>query len=382
MNAPEALERRRTLHRRVVSAVFALCLLAPLVGSIGGWGGDVAALEYRTPAPLPGFPSSAAALEAFPSALDAYLEDHFGFRSRLVALNSRLHLAFGVSASPKFMVGKDGWMFDRWPLEQYRGTERFASKDLEDWVRRMKRHDRFLASRGIRMLIMVVPGKLAIYSDYVPDWVNVVEPEGRYQQLVARLAGEPELELLDLRAPLLEARRHQRVYHKTDDHWNQLGAYVAYAALVDKLRDQYPDLPLRSLDWFTLKWEWKPSGAIAQRLGIADLMPEEVPELRPRSASHVIRTRWPNGRPATSYEQLVAVSVIDSDLPEQPSIVFVRDSFATDIARFAQESFRRTGLVHHGYGAVLGFPRKEVLSLEPDVVVFELLEAGLEWKLH
>jgi hypothetical protein len=78
-------------------------------------------------------------------------------------------------------------------------------------------------------------------------------------------------------------------------------------------------------------------------------------------------------------DALHSTQVIESDLPDQPTILFLRDSFATDLAHFTQESFRRTILAHHGYG---GFRRNLILRYEPDIVVYEMIERGLAWKLH
>jgi len=57
----------------------------------------------------------------------------------------------------------------------------------------------------------------------------------------------------------------------------------------------------------------------------------------------------------------------------------VRDSFSTDLSLFARESFRRTILVHHGYG---GFRQRTIMKYQPDIVVYEMIERGLSWKLR
>ena len=60
------------------------------------------------------------------------------------------------------------------------------------------------------------------------------------------------------------------------------------------------------------------------------------------------------------------------------SVVFLRDSFSTDLAVFAKETFHSTVLLHHWFGH---FREDEVLRYKPDVVVYELLERGLAWEL-
>lgn len=380
MSTLESSPTPRSLDRIAILVAFAIGLLAPLAGLIAGFHGDVAALEYRIPASLPAVPRNKEQLRAFPAEMDAFLADHFGFRSQLLALNSRLHVAIGVSPAPIFMLGKQGWFFHRATdrvLDQYRGIDRFSPTELESWIRTVEERQYWLAERGIRLLIAIAPTKHEIYPEYVPDWANVVNREGRYEQLVARLAEGSPLELVDLHEPLRKAKLQHRVYHKTDGHWNELGAHVAYTAIVERARASHPQIPLRSLDWFDIDWVLEPVGVMTRRLNIAESTPEELPRLRPRSGSHWVRSLWPDGIPDGTIDELHATQVIESDLPSQPTVVFVRDSFATDLARFAQESFRRTVLIHHGYG---GFRRDLILRHDPDIVVYELLERGLAWE--
>jgi len=385
MSATESIQPMtwsEKIGQLAILAVFAIGLLVPAIGMVMGRGGDVVAVELRLPASLPGIPGRIEDLETFPSRMDAFLDDHFGFRSELLGLNSRLHVAMGVSSAPMFLIGKDGWFFHRTMggvLEQYRGVDRFSASELERWVRTMERNQRWLAARGVRMLIAIAPNKHAIYSEYMPEWANVVNEEGRYEQILARLAEGSSLEMVDLHTPLRKAKRQNRVYHKYDGHWNDLGAHVAYTAIIERIQESHPNVPLRSLDDFKLDWHEKPWGSMTKRLNIAEEMPEEMPRLRLKSASKVTGRAWPDGVPTGLMDLMHLTQVIESDLPDQPRVVFVRDSFATSISRFAQESFQRTALIHNGYG---GFRRGLVMSQDPDIVVYELTERGLSWKLR
>jgi len=385
MSATESIQlvpRFQKVGQVMTLLVFAMGILPASIGMITGYRGDVVAIELRTAAAMPGIPSSIDQLESFPAAMDAFLDDQFGFRSQLLGLNSRLHVAIGVSPTPKFLIGKDGWFFHRTldgVLDQYRGIDRFTPEELEAWVQTMERNQRWLAEHGIRMLIAIAPNKHSIYPEFLPDWVQVVNEKGRYVQILDRLAAGSPLEIVDLHTALREAKEQYRVYQKNDGHWNDLGAHVAYAAIVERIRESFPDTPLRSLDWFKIEWVKEPSGSMTLRLNMAEVVPEDLPRIRLKSASFVTRRDWPDGRPADLMEMLHFTQVIESDLPEQPVVLFIRDSFATSISRFAQESFRRTALVHHGYG---GFRRELILRQQPDIVVYEITERGLSWELR
>jgi hypothetical protein len=243
----------------------------------------------------------------------------------------------------------------------------------------MEANQRWLADRGVRLLIAIAPSKPSIYPEFLPDWANVVDEDRRYRQLMRRVAQGSSLEFVDLETPLLAAKERFRVYHKTDGHWNELGAYVAYAAIVERIRETRPEVPLRPLDAFDVDWVREPSGRITSRLNIAEFRWEELPHLHPKEGSHELRELWPEGHPEGVLDSLHATSIIDSDLPGLPTIVLVRDSFATDLALFMRESFRRTVLIHHRYG---GFRLGLVMQYQPEVVVYEIVERGLVWKLR
>jgi alginate O-acetyltransferase complex protein AlgJ len=213
------------------------------VGSLVDVGSDAARIELRRPARLPSLPDSWESLRELPDRVDAYLDDAFGFRAQLVTANSLLHLAIGVSGSSRYVVGRDGWFFHRSAddvLEQYRGTDTFKSDEVDRWIETMQGREAWLAQRGIDFLVVIAPIKQAIYPEFLPEWVNVVGPT-RYQQLRARADGL-SFDVLDLHEPLRTAKQldEDRLYFKTDGHWNDLGAFVGYQEIARWIRARHP----------------------------------------------------------------------------------------------------------------------------------------------
>jgi len=67
-------------------------------------------------------------LRDFTKATDAYIDDHFGLRDRLVHWNSRLRYRLGASSTPKVVIGSDGWLFYAGEkiIEQHTGEDVFT----------------------------------------------------------------------------------------------------------------------------------------------------------------------------------------------------------------------------------------------------------------
>jgi hypothetical protein len=143
--------------------------------------------------------------------------------------------------------------------------------------------------------------------------------------------------VLDLRPALEEAKRAERVYHVTDTHWNDRGAFAAYRAIVAALGpgSAGPPLPRAAC---AARSVTTPGWDLARILGLANTMSEENLTLVPRAArlARIVEPAQPNAY----YEDARIVSVHpDVRLPR--AVVF-RDSFGSALVPFLSQQFSRT----------------------------------------
>ena len=118
----------------LIVALFFGLILAPAATQLAQLGA-APGQENRILAPPPqwvGFRR----LRDFTKATDAYIDDHFGLRDRLVHWNSRLRYRLGASSTPKVVIGSDGWLFYAGEkiIEQHTGEDVFSPAELERWV--------------------------------------------------------------------------------------------------------------------------------------------------------------------------------------------------------------------------------------------------------
>jgi hypothetical protein len=79
------------------------------------------------------------------------------------------------------------------------------------------------------------------------------------------------------------AKRRVRIYDATGTHWNDVGAYAAYAAIMGRVGAWFPvEKPLPE-SAFEFAWKMWPGGDLAALLGLERQMPEVVPFAKPRS---------------------------------------------------------------------------------------------------
>ena len=188
---------------------------------------------------------SSIALGEYPKKLEAYFNDQFGFRKRLIHwLNLVKVTGLRMSPSPKIILGKKGWLIDGYiDLPYFRGAGAAHARAARKLAARLRVERRdWLAARGIPYLVVVSPNKDTIYPEFMPSSYNRVHAQSRLDQFMAHLKAHSNLAIVDLRQPLLKAKSREQVYYRTDTHWNNRGAYVGYAKIIEALSAWYPQL--------------------------------------------------------------------------------------------------------------------------------------------
>ena len=198
------------------------------------------------PWPAPAFST------AFPPAFEQAFADRFGGRDALIRLHhASLLQVFGVSGLAKVMPGRDGWYYwlgeDGLSLDRnYRGTASFTQAASDATVRELLRRRDWLAALGIGYVVAVVPEKFTIYPEFLPAWVKKSELKSPYDRVADSLRTHDRLAFIDLRPSLRAAKERDRVYFKTDSHWNFNGATVGYEAIMHEVLRVLPPDRLRS----------------------------------------------------------------------------------------------------------------------------------------
>jgi hypothetical protein len=346
--------------------IFFLAALAlPVVGLALGFDPGRAHKENRVLAPFPPVSLKRHVLGSFPEKFRAYFEDHFGFRNMLIEWQAKVKVKWlGVSSSKRVILGKDGWLFQP-PydnsLEWYRGPRPLTVAELAQWQRVLKARRDWLAERGIRYIFVIAPEKHTIYPEYVPEAFRRMQEVSRLEQLVRYMKEHSDVEILDLRQPLMEAKGRERLYHRTDSHWNEYGAFIGYQAIAAELMKASAQIqPLAESD-FELVREQKKEMDLAAQLGLDDVLSEENLRMRPRRASLEFRLN-----PDIKYV------VSDGKETRLPRVVMFRDSFANNLIPFLDHHFSRAVYVWN-YGLDTALIETE----RPQFVIQEVVERYL-----
>jgi hypothetical protein len=355
----------RTVARVLVSA-FVVIVWLPLAANIAGVDGADPGAENRELAPFPSLEATSSSIAAFPSRLDTWFEDHFGFRARLVRWHGQLrYRLLHVSPTKDVVRGKDGWLFygGDYGLEDYVAELPLPSGEVANWRDAVVRARDWLRSHGIAYVFTIAPDKHVIYPEQFPDTVRPAGTRRRMDQVLSGIADTGVS--VDVRPALLAAKPRERLYHRTDTHWNARGAYVAYREIIDAVRRQAPDVgAARRRSDFEDTSRYTEGLDLAGMMGLKDVLREEELGLLP-VPSRRARVVEPEGADPTAEEGRLVTEIAGSTLPR--AVVF-RDSFGSALVPFLSEHFSRTVYLWQN-----DFTPDAVLRERPDVVIQEIV---------
>ncbi len=323
---------------RMIVVIFLTALSLPLTGMVLNLDRDGPSGENRTLAAWPQLRWDAASLRALPEQLTRYFEDHFAFRVRLVRWQATLRLrALGVSPSSSVIKGRAGWLFyaGDGAMEDYAEAPPFTDTELEHWRHTLQDISDWLDAQGIVYLFVIAPDKHVIYPEYMPDTIRRAAIS-RIDQLVSELSQHSTVRVVDLRPPLLAAKSSERLYHRTDTHWNDRGAFVGYQSIVHALTEEIPALRPASRSAFEPRAMASAGLDLAGMLGLTDVLHEEDLVLVPRhpATARIVEPEHPN-------RKLVHARIVTEAPNRGPRAVVFMDSFGPGLVPFLSEDFSR-----------------------------------------
>lgn len=362
------------LHRSLNTLLITFFLLGiglPGASLLVGTRADDGLGEKRTLAALPAAPVDPDALKRYPRRFEAYFADHFGFRTTLVRSYNEVFGRWLRWGDEDVVFGKNGWLYYRDTALRYRRAAPFDDQTLDAWVRTLQRRRDWLRDRGIEYVFAVSPNKDTIYPEFLPDHLAHHEGESRLDQLLRALRERTDVTIVDLRGPMLEAKpSFERLYHPADTHWNDFGAYVGYAALMQALTHQIEVGGPTPLEAFQRRSV--PSlRDLANMLGLPEDYPSESIALSLPGARSVVHDE-PRYRDNPFAPPQAPARVGEIADPSLPRAVVFRDSFGDPLIPLLSEHFSR--IVYIWSEQVDG----SIIEAEhPDVVISAMNERKL-----
>ncbi len=356
---------------KLLAPVFAGLLILPLIDQGLGLSGQFSNTENRTASQAPRlhFPHVTTFIKQF----DQYYKENFGWRNALFYGYSRWKLnILGESPLPeKVVVGKNGWFYlgnsyNR-VMDQHRGLLPLSTDSARYIAQHLNQRQTELARQNSKLYVLIAPDSHTIYPENMPDHLQLASGATRLD-LLGKAVKNTTVPFIDLRDTLLMAKREQFVYHQTDTHWNDIGSMIGSATLLNRIHQDYPDLPLLRLNDFRIE---------KQRGGGGDLVTMLTMQQERKDKVFYAVTPNPQARTTQTASVPNPVSGFASSRFRgngTGKLLFIGDSFSHSMMPFLAAYFHESYFVRASrVDSVL------VATERPDVIVFEVVERNLTY---
>lgn len=302
---------------------------------------------------------------------EKYFNDNFGFRNIMIRLNNFIDVKVLKSVTnEKVLLGKKGWLFYNSPedgvnFDDFIGNSNFTQNEIDKIVEKLKYFDEYTKEKNIYLLFVIAPNKQTIYSEYVPNYyLNKKSSYTRIDQIV-HIFDSLNINYIDLRQKLIKNKNRYNIplYYKTDTHWNQLGAFIGYEEIIQRIKSNFNLLPIIKIEDFSIKTiNNNGNGDLAGFLNLPNFFSDSEVILNYKGNFKSYSTP-----PIYNLNSDSKLQKIDNS--SLPKLLVYHDSFLEYLIPYLSESFSESA-----YQKYWNFNYQNIETVKPDIVMVELVE--------
>jgi hypothetical protein len=209
------------------------------------------ARENRTLAAFPPLFENGGINDSFGASFDEWFGDRFFGREFVIQGYDDLKFKVNKKISGNFAIDGGGWIFTTSDnsVRNYQNLDLFSEEELARIAGFLSRMDDWCRANGKRFYYVIAPDKNKVYGEFFPGYIAKVNPDSasRANQLVRHLRENTRVDAFYLYDDLMEHKKDGLLYYRDDTHWNALGAYFGYLAIVGRIARDFPDVvPVRA----------------------------------------------------------------------------------------------------------------------------------------
>lgn len=253
-------EKSCKVMNAVLIVCFSLVIGAPVL-SINRVEGQISTIENKRLTVKPDlFLADGTISSDFAAEFKRWFDDNIGFRDCAMAVNLiSKYKIFHVLDLNDWILGENGEKFytaGGEEIKTYTGENVFTQEDMQQMTKNLVCMNRYFEEMGCDTYNMFIPNKEGVYSDWYSPYIYH-EEKSKQEKFCEYLTENSNLKVINMKEPLIEAAKEQRVFYKAWDasHWNMNGAFVGYQKLMQEIEKTHPDITALSLEDFEVSEE-------------------------------------------------------------------------------------------------------------------------------
>ena len=187
---------------------------------------------------------------------------------------------FNNIAENDVISGKDGFVFSAGVNEygydyvkDYTGKVKLTDDQLDHFHKYIEMRSQAYENFGSTYVLAVIPNAQTVYGEYMPDYIGSISDNTMLSQIGAYLESQGFDEFIDLGGAMIEGKKYGQLYNNTENTVNAIGAYVAYAEIVEHLKSRSEgEINGLAPSFFTLQTRITDGKTLAKKAGLSSII--------------------------------------------------------------------------------------------------------------
>lgn len=235
----------------IINIIFVvICFVALFIPMLRISDEDISESEKRSLAKFKPFVIDGTINLNFGRDFDKFFSDRFLGREFIISTTNDIKRRISGKPRTSNIWGEDGWRFFNSPgvgagcfdgYEFFQNKSQFTNEELKRIAEYLSEINDYCKKNNKRFYYVIHPVKSHVYGEFFnPDIIKIrPDSESRTMQLVNYLKQNSDVKVIYTLDTLLDAKKQDIVYYKTDTHWTKLGAYYGYLELAKELKKEF-----------------------------------------------------------------------------------------------------------------------------------------------
>ena len=278
------------------------------------------------------------------------------------------------------IVGNEYFSFSEACLPDFLGANLLNQSEEAAVKQNIERQYRSLKNAGVNaeIIYLIAPNPTSVYKELVPE--KYVYSESSLLSQFKRAASSAGAVVIDLSDVMAEHKNDEyKIYHKTDSHWTEYGAYLGYQELMTHIAKKFPNAAPRNSSDFTPYNDKLYMGDYATTLEIQAFALRETTSyvefnFDPPNGYIDIRTHEGNGIAIDHWIIWQEHTTETNQSGDFPSAYILRDSYAGPMYSFLTDRFSSA---YWNWLESYYFDAEAIAAANPDYVIYIITERNL-----
>ncbi len=270
-----------------------------------------------------------------------YISDHFPLKDYFLFLKTSIYRNIGIDEINDVFIAKNDYLI-----------ENYFKIDNKDSI--AKSINRLAFNTNAKVYTMLIPNKIAIYKDFLPKNLEIVDQHQEINELYKML----KTNNIDAYSEL-KNNNDKYLYYKTDHHWTTLGAYYGYKAFQQATGDlyySYGSFNVKNISKDFLGSSYSKVLTINQAKDNIDIVSEYnniVVNYQDTNKKTNLLYNYDYLNKKDKYSLFLdnnhsLITIINSDVNDR-SLLIIKDSFANSMIPFLVKHYNRIDIVDPRY---------------------------------